>query len=252
MDMRKFGVQLYSVRDELAKDLWGTLRRVKAMGYDAVEFFWEFNRTAQELKAALDDTGLICCGWHTPWHYVTPSNLMGTITYNKILGNREITVPGLPHEMTNSKAAWLETAKQFNEVAEKLALYGMGLSYHNHAEEFKPMEGELPIYTFMDATKTIGLQLDNGNAFGAGPDTDVYAPLTRYPNRVRTLHHKPYSIQNGFATMIGEDDIDWQKFFKLCDETQQIDWHIVEYEDEKYAQLDGIEACLHALRKLGV
>jgi sugar phosphate isomerase/epimerase len=249
--MRKFGVQLYSVRDELAKDLWGTLRKVKAMGYDGVEFFWEFNRTAQELKAALDDTGLVCCGWHTPWHYVQPSNLMATITYNKILGNDELTVPGLPGDMTNSKEAWLDTAKKFNEVAAKLAPYGMKLAYHNHSEEFKDMDGDLPIRYFMDNTVCgVGLQLDNGNAFSAGADTDVYDPITRYPGRVRTIHHKPYSIKNGFATMIGEDDIDWPRFFALCDKHQHVTWHIVEYEcEEKYPQLEGIRLCLEALRK---
>ena len=250
--MRKFGVQLYSVRDELAKDLWGTLRRVKALGFDAVEFFGEFKHTAQEVKAALDDTSLICCGWHTPWHYVSPSNLMATITYNKILKNKEITIPGLPKEMTDSKEAWLTTAKKMNDAAEKLAFYGLHLSYHNHGAEFKPLEGDLPIHYLMDSTKNVGFQLDNGNALSAGEGTDIYEVLTRYPGRLRTIHHKPYSAKDGFATMIGEDDIDWKRFFKLCDETQQIDWHIVEYEDEKYTQMDGIAMCLDALKKLDI
>jgi sugar phosphate isomerase/epimerase len=245
-------VQLYSVRDELARDLWGTLRKVKAMGYDGVEFFGEFSCTAQEVKAALEDTGLICCGWHTPLHYVQPNNLMATITYNKVIGNSEITIPGLPREMTNSKEAWINTAKQLNDVAAKLALYGMKLSYHNHADEFKPMEGDLPIHYLLTHAPLVGLQLDNGNAFSAGRDTDIYAPLTRFGGRIRTLHHKPYSLKDGFATMVGEDDIDWKRFFALCDTHQCVNWHIVEYEDEKYSQLEGIEKCLNAFKALNV
>ena len=51
--------------------------------------------------------------------------------------------------------------------------------------------------------------------------------------------------------MIGEDDINWGKFFELCQEHQNIEWHIVEYEcEEMYAQLEGIEKCIQALRKL--
>jgi sugar phosphate isomerase/epimerase len=251
--MRKFGVQLYSVKDELAKDLWGTLRKVKAMGFDAVEFYGTFVHTAQELKAVLEDTGLVCCGWHTPWQYVTPSQIVGTVTYNKIIGNREITIPGLPRDMTDSKAAWLETAKKFNDVAARLAPYGMKLSYHNHASEYVEMEGDLPINYLMDNTcPCIALQMDNGNALSAGEGTDIYTPLTKYPGRFRAIHHKPYSFKNGMSTMVGEDDVDWPRFFKLCDENQCIDWHIIEYEDKKYAQFDGIEACLNAFRKLGV
>ncbi|MCL1986700.1 MAG: sugar phosphate isomerase/epimerase [Firmicutes bacterium] len=251
--MLKFGVELFSVRDELAKDLWGTLRKVKAMGYDAVEFFWEFNHTAQELKAALDDTGLVCCGWHTPWHYVQDDRLISTITYNKVLGNNEIVIPGLPNECTNSKAAWLETAQKFNEIAKKLAPYGMNLAYHNHGGEFQNLEGDLPIHYFFDNTDAcVGLQMDNGNAWTAGPNTDVYNPIIRYAGRARTLHHKPFSLKTGHATMIGEDDIDWGKYFKLCREYQpNITWHIVEYEcSEKFSQFDGIKLCIDNLRKL--
>ena len=248
----KFAVELYSVRDELAKDLWGTLRGVKAMGYDGVEFFGEFKHTAQELKAALDDTGLVCCGWHTPWHYTTPGNLMSTITYNKIIGNTEVVIPGLPSEMSNSKEAWLKTAEAFNALAVKLADYGMKTAYHNHGREFQDMEGDIPWhYLFDNTVAEVGMQLDDGNAMTAGPDTDIYTPFTRYPYRARTLHHKPFSLKTGHATMIGEDDIDWARIFKLCKENQNIEWHIVEYEcDKLYTQLEGIEKCIQALRKL--
>jgi sugar phosphate isomerase/epimerase len=222
------------------------------MGYDGVEFFWEFRHTAQELKAALDDTGLVCCGWHTPWHYVLPGNLMGTITYNKVIGNNEIVVPGLPQEMTDSKEAWLKTAQMFNELAAKMAPYGMNIAYHNHGSEFKDMGGDIPYHYFYDNTVTeVGLQLDNGNAWTAGPDTDIYDPIVRYPGRARTLHHKPFSLKTGHATMIGEDDVDWARFFKLCEEHQNVAWHIVEYEcEEMYSQMEGIERCIKALRKL--
>lgn len=247
----KYAVELYSVRDELRKDLWGTLRKVKKMGYDGVEFFWEFSHTAQELKAALDDTGLICCGWHTPWHYVSPSNLMGVITYNKVLGNTEIVIPALSREMTDSKDAWLKTAEAFNGVADKLADYGMHIGYHNHDAEFKDLEGDLPFHYLFDNTERVAMQLDNGNAWAAGPDTDVYDPITRYPGRARTLHLKPFSLTTGHATMIGEDDIDWPKFFNLCYQHQQVDWYIVEYECEKiYTQLEGVERCIKALKQM--
>jgi sugar phosphate isomerase/epimerase len=247
----KYAIGLYSVRDELAKDLWGTLRKIKAMGYDGVEFFGGFRHTAQEMKAALDDTGLVCVGWHTSWDSLSEGSLMAVITYNKVLGNKELVVPWIPDEMTNSKKALLATAKAFEEMAERLAHYGMKLAYHNHNSEFRDVEGDMPIHYLYDNTCLLGMQLDNGNALSAGPDTDIYGLLLRYPNRVRTIHHKPFSLKDGFSTMFGEDSIDWGKFFKLCREHQKnLEWHVVEYEDEKYSQMEGIELSIKALRKM--
>jgi len=245
----KYALELYSVRNDLQRDLWGTLRKVKKMGYEGVEFFGEFTHTAQELKAALCDTGLSCVGWHTPWTYVTDPHLLGTITYNKILGNSDIVIPGLPHEMTDSKEAWLKTAASFNDIACKLADYGMHLGYHNHGGEFMDMEGGLPFHYFFDNTTNVGMQHDNGNAWTAGPETDIYDPIIRYPYRAKTLHLKPFSLKTGHATMIGEDDIDWPRFFGLCKAHQNILWHIIEYEcEDLYTPLDGVEKCLNALK----
>ena len=246
-----YALELYSVRKDLQADLWGTLRKVKKMGYEGVEFFGEYTHTAQELKAAMDDTGLSCVGWHTPWLYVTPSHLLGTITYNKILGNTDIVIPGLPKDMCDSKAAWLKSAETFNGIACKLADYGMHIGYHNHGSEFTNMEGGLPWHYFYDNTVNVGMQFDNGNAWTAGPDTDIYEPITRYPKRAKTLHQKPFSLKTGHATMIGEDDIDWVKFFALCKAHQNVQWHIIEYEcEDLYTPLDGVEKCLVALKQM--
>ena len=50
------GIQMYSVRDALSKDFIGTLRKVKEIGYDYVEFAGYYGGyTGEELKALLDD-----------------------------------------------------------------------------------------------------------------------------------------------------------------------------------------------------
>ena len=113
------------------------------------------------------------------------------------------------------------------------------------------MEGDIPFHYLYDNTANVGMQLDNGNALSAGPETDIYDPLTRYPGRAKTLHLKPYSQKDGYATMIGEDDIDWPKFFALSYAHQPVEWFIVEYECEtRYGQMEGVEACIKALKKM--
>ncbi len=250
----QLAVQLYSVRDELAKDLWGTLRKVRKIGYEGVEFFGDFTHTAQEVAAALEDTELFCVGWHTPWRNVQPSALMSTVTYNKVIGNTDIVIPSLPDEMLADKDACLKTAAELEDIAERLAGYGMCLGYHNHGLEFKNIGGDTPFGYIFGNTSRLAMQLDGGNAMSgaeAGTEIDICDSIVRFPFRARTLHHKPYSIKDGFATMFGEDDIDWPRFFDLTAANQDVEWHIVEYEcDELYGQLEGIEKSFRALKTM--
>ena len=61
-------LQLYSVRDDMAADFEGTLRQVKAMGYDGVEFAGLFGKSADEVKALLDEIGLTPVSAHVPYY----------------------------------------------------------------------------------------------------------------------------------------------------------------------------------------
>jgi len=245
----KFAVEMFSVRDDMAKDLWGTLRKVKAMGYEGIEMFGGYTHTAQELKAALDETGLVCCGWHKGMDAVSPENLITTITYNKVIGNTDIVIPWIPEEMHNSKEACIKTAAEFDAIAAWMADYGMYLGYHNHNFEFTQMDDDVPFNYFFDYSKRLTMQLDNGNAWSAGPEVDVYEPMIRHAYRARTVHLKPWSLKTGYNTMIGEDDIDWPRFFTACKQYQRINWYIVEFEcAEKYTPLEGVDACLKALK----
>src|SRR5437773_8069056 len=81
-----FGLQLYSVRDECAKDLDGTVAAVARMGYKAVEFAGYYNRDAKSLRKLLDGVGLKCCGTHIPLDTLLGDNLPNTIEFNHTLG----------------------------------------------------------------------------------------------------------------------------------------------------------------------
>ena len=87
-----FGLQLYSVRNECAKDLVGTVTAVAKMGYKGVEFAGYYGRDAKTLRKLLDDVGLKCCGTHTGLDTLLGDNLAKTIEFNKTLGNSFLIV----------------------------------------------------------------------------------------------------------------------------------------------------------------
>src|SRR5213082_773097 len=88
-----FGLQLYSVRNECAKDLDGTVAAVGKMGYKGVEFAGYYGRDAKTLRKLLDDAGLQCCGTHIALDTILGDALPKTIEFNKTLGNEYLMVP---------------------------------------------------------------------------------------------------------------------------------------------------------------
>ena len=247
---QKFALGLYSVRHELQDDLEGTLLRVKEMGYEGVEFFGPFTYTAQMVAAALEKSGLVCVGWHTPWDALQGDKLAETIAYNQAIGNRALIIPSLPAQCTQSIDAWMATAARVNELAAVLAGHGMVTGYHNHSTEYKPVDGVVPYFLFFDNTvPTVVLQLDNGNALEGG--ADMVEIIRKYPGRAKTVHLKAFSHKTGINTMIGEDDVPWAEFLRACREVGGTEWFIAEYESEKsYEPMVGVKMYIDALKKM--
>lgn len=243
------GVQLYSVRTECEKDLPGTIAAVAKIGYKGVEFAGYYGRDAKTLRKMLDDNGLKCCGTHIGIDTLLGDNLMKTVEFNKILGNKYLIVPGLPQKYTSSKKAWQETADLFTEISEKVKPHGMLVGYHNHSAEFKVLEGEMPWDTFFSrVSKDVIMQFDTGNAMHGGGDAVTF--LKKYPGRAITVHIKPFSKTNPKA-LLGEDELPWKEIFNLCETIGKTEWYIVEYESDAFPPLVNIEKCYAALKKWG-
>jgi sugar phosphate isomerase/epimerase len=242
-------LELYSVREDAAKDLPGVIAAVAKMGYQGVEFAGYHGYSAQELRKMLDDNGLKCCGSHIGIQNLIGDALPATAEFNKIIGNEFLIVPGLPGDYTNSKEAWLRTAGIFNEIADRLKPYNVVTGYHNHHTEFHPLDGELPWDTFFGNTKPeVVMQFDTGNAMHAGAEAGPF--LRRYPNRARTVHLKEFSASNDKA-IIGEGEVKWAEIFELCETIGATEWYIVEQESYAFPPLECVDRCLQALRAMG-
>jgi sugar phosphate isomerase/epimerase len=251
------GLQLYSVREECARDLPKTLAAVAGTGFAAVEFAGYHNRTAKELRKLLDGNGLKCCGTHTGLDTLTGDALQHTVEFNQEIGNKFLIVPWIPGEKFQG-AACLATAREFNEIAEKLAPFGMQTGYHNHQSEFAAVDGKSPWDTFFGNTvPSVVMQLDTGNALAGG--ADLLKILRAYPGRPATVHLKPYSRKvaakdgpdAGFRPIIGEDEVPWAKVFSLCEGQGKTKWYIVEYESDAFQPLEAVKRCRDALKAMG-
>ena len=141
------GLELYSVRDELAKDLPGTIAAVGKMGYEVVEFYAPYltwtTETAKDVRKRLDDLGVKCHSTHNNGPSFTDEGLKKAIELNQILGSKYLIMASAPR--ATGIDAWKTVAQQLTSISEKLKPLGLATGYHNHQVEWRPLEGQRPM-----------------------------------------------------------------------------------------------------------
>ena len=247
----RIALQLYSIRNECAKDLRKALEAVADMGYEGVEFAGFYGYPAGEIRDMLNDLGLEVAGAHIPITLLLGEEFSKTVKYHEELGNKYLVVPWIPEEMRNSREAWMKTASLFNDLAERLKPFGMRTGYHNHMEEFKPLNGESGWNLFFKSTsKDVIMQLDVGNAMHGGVSWEGILEIIReFPGRSTTIHLKEYSPDRR-PVLIGEGVVDWSKLVELCQEVGGTEWYIIEQESYPYPPLESVRRSLQNLKSI--
>jgi len=242
------GVQLYSVRGICGKDLVGTFKAIKEMGYAGVEFAGYYGKNAKELKQLLSDHGLVACGTHTGVDTIKPENIAKTIEFNQTIGNKYLMVPGMK---ADTKEDWLKMAKLFSEAAVTAKAAGMYVGYHNHQHEFKDkFDGTCKWEIFFsNASPAVCSQMDVGHVVSAGEDPVAW--LKKFPNRSRTLHAKEIYPGPGVLGQVpaGKQGVKWDDVFAVA-EADVTEWYIVESEADPNT-LDKIRGCIDFLKSKG-
>lgn len=189
----KVGLQLHGVRDALASNFEGTLKAIKEMGYEYVEFAGGLPKSAEEIKEILDKYGLKTISIH--WDIrMFDFDTKKAIEDLKILGVKYSANPGWePEEFRNN---WDETIKKFTRTGELLAKNDLKLIYHNHSSEFEKIDGEYVIDKFYKSISEeyISPQFDTCWIHFAGENPSEY--LLKYAGRIKVVHLKDFICKN--------------------------------------------------------
>ena len=248
------GLELYSVREELKKDLMGTVRAVAKLGYEDVEFYAPYSRwtdaQAKDVRKLMDDLGIRCLSTHNDAQNFTAENLPRARELNQIIGSKLI-VMAHPGKVPANLAGWKEIAERLNQAADKLKPQGLRAGYHNHELEFKPIEGQRPIEVLAaNTSKDVVLQLDVGTCLEAG--SDPVAWIDRNPGRIVSMHCKDWSPDagKGYKVLFGEGVAPWKKIFDAAEKTGGLEFYLIEQEGSAYPPVDTAERCLASFKKL--
>ena len=202
----KVGLQLYSIRDDMEKDMDAALGQVKAMGYDYVEFAGYFGKSAEEVKALLDKHGLECVSVHQAPSLFWEQG-QEAIDYLKVIGTKYCAIPW--YTVDEFFDNWDETIAKFTELGKKLKENGIQLLYHNHDFEFRKIDGEA-ILDKMYATipnDILKPQFDTCWVHYAGNNPAEY--LKKYTGKIEVVHLKDFVCEKlgggPVYGLIGED-----------------------------------------------
>ena len=191
--MKKFkiGLQLYGVREDMEKDMDAALRQVKEAGYDCVEFAGYFGRSAEEIRAMLDQYGLECVSVHQDPKAIVEEG-QKAVDFLKTIGAGYCAIPYYASEKLAGTPEWDETVKLFSKTGKLLKENGIQQLYHNHEFEFDKFEGKFLLdwnYETIPA-EYLQPQIDTCWVHYAGYNPAEY--LMKYAGRIKVVHLKDF------------------------------------------------------------
>src|SRR5947209_16153578 len=194
------GIQLYTVRNELAGDVEGTLRAIAAMGYDGVQHSGGAGIVPPPLMQRITgETGLVMVGTHAQLPALETA-LEDEVDYCRQLNVRHVAIAWTSPEEHGDV---LRLAERMNAVGRQLHDRGITLSYHNHAAEFAPSGDTTVLDALLARTDPDWVMLELDVAWAAVANEDPVAYLRRYAGRIPFLHVKDLNEDGTFAD-VGE------------------------------------------------
>jgi sugar phosphate isomerase/epimerase len=246
------GLELYSVRDELSRDLPNTLKTVAKFGYEVVEFSSPYFKWkpayAKEVRTQMDDLGLRCYSTHNGFEsFSTADGLAHAIELNQILGTRYIVLASAPGG-TNGVDGWKKLCEKLTTAVEQLEPHGLGAGYHNHHAEWAKLENGQTIMEVIAANtpKQFVLQLDVGTCEEAGADPVAWVKAN--PGRIKVMHMKDWAPGQGdgkgYRVLFGEGVTKWKELVGAAESVGGIEYFLIEQEGSRLSEFETAKKCL--------
>ena len=236
-----FGLQLYTLRDDLPKDPKGVLKQVASFGYKQVEgfeggqgMFWGMSNT--DFKKYMDDLGMVFVSSHCNINKDFEKKAADAAA----IGMKYLICPYLGPQKTLDE--YKKKADDFNKKGEICKKNGIRFAYHNHDYSFKELEGQMPQDVMMSITDpaTVDYEMDIYWVVTAAQDPEAW--LKKYANRFTLCHVKDRTKGATVAAdtcTLGEGSIDYAKILKTARDNG-MQYYIVE--QEKYAGTTPLKA----------
>jgi len=215
----RIGLQLYTVRDLMQRDMAGTLAAIAKIGYQEVEFAGFFNKTPAEIRAMLESNGLLAPSGHVPFEAIA-TGWDQVLDAAHTLGHRYVCVAWIDEKFRKDIDGWKRVADTLNHAGEACGRSNLTLAYHNHSYEFVPLAGQVPYDVLLASTDPALVKLEMDLFWITYGGQDPLAYFAKYPGRVPLVHVKdmaakprPDIAPDSVMRDVGKGTIDWKRIF---------------------------------------
>ena len=234
-----YSIQLYTLRDAVAQDLPGTIKKVADIGFAQVEPY-NFVATATELGTALKENGLTAPSGHAPLLSQDQDEIFAAA---RDLGINTVIDPMVPADLWQDAQNIQATAAKLNAAAKKGAEYGIRVGYHNHAWELEPtVEGRTALEYFESLLDPeVVLEVDTyWVAVGGQDPVDILAKLG---DRVKFIHIKDGNLTTDSKAQqpAGQGKV---PVLEVIAAAKSLEVGVVEFDDYSGDIFDGIAQSL--------
>ena len=236
----KVALQLYTVRDEAARDFAGTMRRVAGIGYAGVEFAGYGNLAARELAALLAETGLQPVSTHLGLDLLEGSQLDASLRYCHEIGCSSLVLPWLASEW-RSREGMLALAPRLNAIGQRCQERGITFAYHNHDFEFARADGSLLFDHLLQATDPALVKIELDVYWAAYAGLDPLAYLRTLADRLTLVHLKDMAADRSM-TEVGKGTLNMEGMWTFTRERGL--WGIVENDHPRIPSLESARISL--------
>ncbi|MGF1656226.1 MAG: sugar phosphate isomerase/epimerase family protein [Verrucomicrobiales bacterium] len=241
-------LQLWSLREQVKSNFAETIKKVAELGYQGVELAGYGNFNAEEAARALQSASLQVAGMHVGVSRLE-NDMDQLISEAKLFNTKNIVLasPGRDFSTVEDCDSFADKLSQYGATLRKA---GLKLAYHNHAQEFRSIEGQSVLDRLYQATapRDLKAQPDVWWVLKGGVNPAAY--LRALGGRISTVHLKDGKMDESGPAELGQGDLPIQEVLTVTAELPNVEWLIVEQEDYNYPPLESVKVCLENLKKL--
>jgi sugar phosphate isomerase/epimerase len=252
----KLAAQLYTVRafTQTVDGFAESIKKVRDMGYTAVQVSAIGPIPDQEVKAIVDDAGLTICNTHVRPSEALWDDIDSVIEQHRVWDCKHVAIGSMPQEFRGQgEAGFKRFAEEGSQIGEKLHAAGLTFSYHNHSFEFVRFGDRTGLDIIYDESDPRYLQAEIDTYWIQHGGADPADWVRRMVGRMPVVHLKDMVIVDGEQAMaeIGEGNLNWPAILQACEDAE-VEWYAIEQDICMRDPFESLKISYDNLKAMGV